>query len=128
MVEAEKHNPNTSERPQQLHERADRSWDELPRVVSQSPEQLGNWSADPQLSPELSAMNYYCALHGMSLFYATETVLKDGRSWFYRRLSSVNKYLPHFQGVLHTDLDVLVANYSVNVLNFLDDRFDLKIE
>ena len=106
----------------QLENGKERSWEELPRlawVVSQSPEKLSNWSV------ALSALNCYCALHGIPLYYETETVLKDDRSWFYRRLSNVQKYLPHFQWVLHTDLDVLVANYSVGVTNFLDDRFDV---
>lgn len=122
LDEGENWDLNSSETAQQLHETAGRSWDELPRlawVVSQSPERLGNWSV------ALSALNCYCALHGIPLYYETKTVLKDDRSWFYRRLSNINKYLPNFQWLLHTDLDVLVANYSVSVTDFLDDRFDL---
>ncbi|KAK9915938.1 hypothetical protein WJX75_006220 [Coccomyxa subellipsoidea] len=77
LVEGENRDSNSSETAQQLHETAGRSWDELPRlawVVSQSPERLGNWSV------ALSALNCYCALHGIPLYYETKTVLKDDRS------------------------------------------------
>ncbi|BDA48272.1 hypothetical protein COCOBI_11-5320 [Coccomyxa sp. Obi] len=102
-----------------------RRWGDLPRlawVVSQSPERLGNWSLT------LSALNCYCALHSIPLFIETETFIQDSRLWFYRRLGNVQKYLPHFQWVLHTDLDVLPVNYSVAATDFLDDNFDLILQ
>ncbi|EIE18494.1 hypothetical protein COCSUDRAFT_60160 [Coccomyxa subellipsoidea C-169] len=94
---------------------------ELPRlawVVSQSPGHLGNWSV------ALSAINCYCARQGIPLFLEPETFVNDGRPWLHERLRIVQKYLPRFQWVLHSDLDVLPVNYSVRVTDFLDDRFD----
>ncbi|CAL8465951.1 g5487 [Coccomyxa elongata] len=100
-------------------------WRELPRlawVVSQSPDRLGNWSA------ALSALNCYCVRHGVPLFLETETFINDGRPWLYERLRIVQKYLPYFQWVLHSDLDVLPVNYTVRVTDFLDDGFDLILQ
>ncbi len=61
------------------------SWEDLPRlawVVSQSPERLIKWSL------ALSALNCYCALHGIHLFVETETFVYDSRQWFYRYTSA----------------------------------------
>lgn len=54
-------------------------------------------------------------------------VVDDGLPYD-RRLGNVQKYLPHFQWVLHTDLDVLPVNYTVAVTDFLDDKFDLILQ
>ncbi|BDA48273.1 hypothetical protein COCOBI_11-5330 [Coccomyxa sp. Obi] len=100
-------------------------WSDLPRlawVVSQSPDRLANWSV------ALSALNCYCARHGVPLYLETETFINDGRPWLYERLRIVQKYLPHFQWVLHSDLDVLVVSYTVRVTDFLDDGFDLILQ
>lgn len=66
--------------------------------------------------------------HGIPLFLETETFINDGRPWLYERLRIVQKYLPYFQWVLHSDLDVLAVNYTVKLTDFLDDGFDLILQ
>jgi hypothetical protein len=98
---------------------------ELPRlawVISQSPDRLGNWSV------ALSALNCYCARQGIPLFLEPQTFVNDGRPWLHERLRIVQKYLPKFQWVFHTDLDVLPVNHTVRATDFLDDDFDLILQ
>ncbi len=76
----------------------------------------------------LSALNCYCARQGIPLFLEPEIFVNDGRPWLHERLRIVQKYLPRFQWVLHSDLDVLPVNYSVRVTDFLDNRFDMILQ
>ena len=121
-----RHSATSSTNANELHVHIkSHKWSNLPRlawVVSQSPDRLANSSV------ALSALNCYCARHGIPLYLETETFINDGRPWLYERLPIVLKYLPYFQWVLHSDLDVLAVNYTVRVTDFLDDGFDLILQ
>jgi hypothetical protein len=80
------------------------------------------------MSKALSALNCYGSWHNIPIFLETETFLEGDRHWFYKRHRNVLKYLPWYQWILHTDLDILVANYSISATSFLDDAFDVILQ
>lgn len=72
----------------------------------------------------LSAANCYAASHGIPLYIETEQLQLD-RHYFYSRTLHVKKYLPYFQWILHLDADVTFIDMSRNIVQYIDDEFDI---
>lgn len=72
----------------------------------------------------LSAANCYAAKHGIPLYLETVQLQTD-RHYFYSRSLHVQKYLQHYQWILHLDADIAFLNTTKSVLDVLDDTYDL---
>ncbi|KAF0852143.1 mitochondrial DUF273 domain-containing protein [Andalucia godoyi] len=73
---------------------------------------------------EQTTMNCYAAHHGYS-FYPETVVLQRDRPLATGRFRGLQKYLPHFQWVVHISHDITVVNRSKKIEPFLDDGFDV---
>lgn len=104
-------------------------WSHLPRlgwVISVSPSYVGTYSK------ELSALACYGIWHQeVKIFIETEDLLDEQppRTFYAYRLGNLlKKYLDKFQWVVHTDVDIIIADYRRSPLEFLDDKFDVILQ
>lgn len=103
-------------------ERPDSHQRKLAWVISISPNFVEKYSH------VLSSFNCYSLWQeDVTVYFETETLIK-GRHFFYERLRNIEKYMPHFQWVVHSDADVLVANFSRNPWDYIDDAYDVLLQ
>mmetsp|Transcript_22397 Transcript_22397/g.37011 ORF Transcript_22397/g.37011 Transcript_22397/m.37011 type:complete len:400 (-) Transcript_22397:237-1436(-) len=72
---------------------------------------------------EMSALQCYAAIHGYPM-YIEHFQLQTDRAFIFTKLRTILKYLPHFQWILYVDSDVVIANRSRRIEEFLDSNYD----
>jgi hypothetical protein len=88
-------------------------------VVGISADWVGEFAAG------LSALGCYAALQGYALHIELFNLQPDRGLFYYTRTRAVAKYLPLYDWVLHLGSDVVVANRTKRLEEYIDDRFDL---
>lgn len=74
---------------------------------------------------EISAINCYGALNNIPIFIEPLVFSKaSNRDYFQDRLNNVFKYLPHYEWLFVTDADIIVANYSKSLFEYVDINDD----